>query len=31
MLRNGKIIFEGTDEALHRTEDAYIQRFIRGH
>src|SRR5918998_1065372 len=26
MLRNGKIIFEGTDEALHRTEDAYIQR-----
>lgn len=31
MLRNGQIIFEGTDEALHRTEDAYIQRFIRGH
>ena len=31
MLRNGKIIFEGTDEALHRTEDPYIQRFIRGH
>jgi phospholipid/cholesterol/gamma-HCH transport system ATP-binding protein len=31
MLRGGKIIFEGTDEALHRHEDAYIQRFIRGH
>src|SRR5215204_5073811 len=31
MLRGGKIIFEGTDEALHRNEDAYIQRFIRGH
>ena len=31
MLRGGKIIFEGTDEALHRNEDAYILRFIRGH
>lgn len=31
MLRGGKIIFEGTDEALHRNEDPYIQRFIRGH
>ena len=31
MLRGGKILFEGTDEALHRNEDAYIQRFIRGH
>jgi phospholipid/cholesterol/gamma-HCH transport system ATP-binding protein len=31
MLRGGKIIFEGTDEALHRHEDAYIRRFIRGH
>ncbi|HEX8352780.1 MAG TPA: ATP-binding cassette domain-containing protein, partial [Pyrinomonadaceae bacterium] len=31
MLRGGKIIFEGTDEALHRNEDAYIQRFVRGH
>ena len=30
MLRGGKILFEGTDEALHRNEDAYIQRFIRG-
>jgi phospholipid/cholesterol/gamma-HCH transport system ATP-binding protein len=31
MLRGGKIIFEGTDESLHKTEDSYIQRFIRGH
>jgi hypothetical protein len=31
MLRGGKIIFEGTDEALHHHEDGYIQRFIRGH
>jgi len=31
MLRGGKIIFEGTDEALHKHEDPYIQRFIRGH
>jgi len=31
MLRGGKIIFEGTDESLHKTEDPYIQRFIRGH
>ncbi|MBC7930349.1 MAG: ATP-binding cassette domain-containing protein [Rubrivivax sp.] len=31
MLRGGKIIFEGTDEALHKTGDPYIERFIRGH
>jgi phospholipid/cholesterol/gamma-HCH transport system ATP-binding protein len=31
MLRNGNIIFEGSDEALHRNPDPYIQRFIRGH
>lgn len=31
MLRNGNIIFEGTDEALRRSEDPYISRFIRGH
>src|SRR3954462_8946738 len=31
MLRGGKIIFEGTDESLRKNEDAYIQRFIRGH
>ncbi len=31
MLRDGHIIFEGSDEALHRNDDPYIQRFIRGH
>src|ERR687884_873378 len=31
MLRGGKIIFEGTDESLHKRDDPYIQRFIRGH
>ncbi len=30
MLRGGKIIFEGTDESLHKKDDAYIQRFIHG-
>ncbi len=28
MLKDGKIIFEGTDEALRKTEDNYIQDFI---
>jgi phospholipid/cholesterol/gamma-HCH transport system ATP-binding protein len=31
MLRGGKIIFEGTDESLHKNQDGYIQRFIRGY
>ena len=31
MMRDGKIIFSGTDEALRRSEDPYIQRFLRGH
>jgi len=31
MLRDGGIIFEGTDEALRKSEDAYISRFIRGY
>jgi phospholipid/cholesterol/gamma-HCH transport system ATP-binding protein len=31
MLRGGKIIFEGTDESLHKIRNEYIQRFIRGH
>src|ERR687895_1198223 len=31
MLRKGNIIFAGTDEALRRSEDAYIQKFLRGH
>jgi phospholipid/cholesterol/gamma-HCH transport system ATP-binding protein len=28
MLRNGKIIFEGPDEVLRRSEDPYIKRFL---
>jgi len=31
MMRNGQIIFNGTDETLRRSEDPYIQRFLRGH
>ena len=31
MLRNGQIIFSGTDEALHKSQEPYINRFIRGH
>jgi phospholipid/cholesterol/gamma-HCH transport system ATP-binding protein len=30
MLRGGKILFEGTDESLHKNTDDYIQRFIHG-
>ncbi|MBA2733801.1 MAG: ATP-binding cassette domain-containing protein [Acidobacteria bacterium] len=31
MMRDGKPIFHGTDEALKRAEDTYIQKFLRGH
>jgi phospholipid/cholesterol/gamma-HCH transport system ATP-binding protein len=31
MVRNGRIIFSGTDESLRRAEDPYIQKFLRGH
>ncbi|HET7112136.1 MAG TPA: ATP-binding cassette domain-containing protein [Pyrinomonadaceae bacterium] len=31
MMRSGKVIFSGTDEALRRAEDPYIQKFLRGH
>lgn len=30
MLRDGKIIFNGSDEQLHSSPDPYIQRFIHG-
>jgi phospholipid/cholesterol/gamma-HCH transport system ATP-binding protein len=30
MLRDGKIIFNGKDEQLQKSEDPYIQTFIRG-
>ena len=31
MMRQGQIIFSGTDESLQRSSDAYIQKFLRGH
>jgi len=31
MLRGGRILFEGTDESLHKSPDTYIQGFIHGH
>jgi phospholipid/cholesterol/gamma-HCH transport system ATP-binding protein len=31
MMRDGHVIFSGTDEQLKHSEDRYIQRFIRGY
>ena len=31
MLRDGRVIFSGTDETLRKSDDSYIQRFLRGH
>lgn len=31
MMREGNIIFSGTDETLKRAPDPYIQKFLRGH
>jgi phospholipid/cholesterol/gamma-HCH transport system ATP-binding protein len=31
MLRDGRIIFSGTDETLRKADDPYIQKFLRGH
>jgi phospholipid/cholesterol/gamma-HCH transport system ATP-binding protein len=31
MMRDGEVIFSGTDETLRRSADAYIHRFLRGH
>jgi len=31
MMRDGKIIFSGTDETLRKAEDPYIHKFLRGH
>jgi len=31
MMRDGHIIFSGTDESLRKAEDPYIQKFLRGH
>ena len=30
MLRDGRVIFNGTNEELLKAEDPYIQKFIRG-
>ena len=31
MFRDGKIVFNGSDERLRNSDDEYIQRFIHGH
>jgi len=31
MLRDGEAIFSGTDETLRRSDNPYIQKFLRGH
>src|ERR671938_1069324 len=31
MMREGRVIFSGTDETLKKADDRYIQRFLRGH
>jgi len=31
MMRDGQIIFSGTDETLRKAEDPYIHKFLRGH
>jgi phospholipid/cholesterol/gamma-HCH transport system ATP-binding protein len=31
MMREGRVIFSGTDETLRKSEDAYIHKFLRGH
>ncbi|HMF55589.1 MAG TPA: ATP-binding cassette domain-containing protein [Pyrinomonadaceae bacterium] len=31
MMREGQVIFSGTDESLRKAEDKYIQKFLRGH
>ena len=30
LLRDGKIVFEGPDEVLRRSEDPYIKKFLAG-
>lgn len=31
MMRDGQVIFSGTDETLRKSDDRYIQTFLRGH
>jgi ABC-type transporter Mla maintaining outer membrane lipid asymmetry ATPase subunit MlaF len=31
MMKEGNVIFSGTDESLRKAEDPYIKKFLRGH
>jgi phospholipid/cholesterol/gamma-HCH transport system ATP-binding protein len=31
MMKEGQVIFSGTDETLRKADDKYIQKFLRGH
>ncbi len=31
MMRDGEVIFSGTDESLRKADDPYIHKFLRGH
>jgi len=31
MMKDGQVIFSGTDETLRKADDKYIQKFLRGH
>src|SRR5919204_37094 len=31
MMRDGEVIFSGTDETLRKSDDPYIHKFLRGH
>lgn len=31
MMRDGQVIFSGTDESLRKADDPYIHKFLRGH
>ena len=31
MMRDGRVIFSGTDETLRKSDDGYIHKFLRGH
>jgi phospholipid/cholesterol/gamma-HCH transport system ATP-binding protein len=31
MMRDGQVIFSGTDETLRKSDEKYIQKFLRGH
>jgi ABC-type transporter Mla maintaining outer membrane lipid asymmetry ATPase subunit MlaF len=31
MIKEGEVIFSGTDETLKKSDDKYIKKFLRGH